>query len=116
MSLFNAYMSLSGAYDAEVIREEKLSHRTTYRIGGPADLFVCVHSYPALKRTLEVLAREDIEWVILGKGSNVLVSDAGYRGCVIELGREFSRLAFFEDGRVTVGEVEIGRASCRERV
>jgi len=103
VSLFNAYMSLSGAYDAEVIREEKLSHRTTYRIGGPADLFVCVHSYPALKRTLEVLAREDIEWVILGKGSNVLVSDAGYRGCVIELGREFSRLAFFEDGRVTVG-------------
>ena len=42
VSLFNAYMSLSGAYDAEVIREEKLSHRTTYRIGGPADLFVCV--------------------------------------------------------------------------
>ena len=33
MSVFNAYMELSGKVDAEVIRGEKLSHRTTYRIG-----------------------------------------------------------------------------------
>lgn len=83
MSVFNAYMALSGKVDAEVIREERLSRHTTYRIGGPADLYVKPRSYPALVRTLSVLADEKVPWVVLGKGSNVLVSDAGYGGCVI---------------------------------
>ena len=52
MSIFNAYMALSGAYDADVTRDERLSHHTTYRIGGPAALFVKVNSYPALLKTI----------------------------------------------------------------
>ncbi|OFK24874.1 UDP-N-acetylmuramate dehydrogenase [Olsenella sp. HMSC062G07] len=103
MSLFNAYMSLSGAIDGEVLRDERLAHRTSWRIGGPADLFVRAHSLRALTRTLEVLGREGMAWVILGKGSNVLVSDEGYRGCVIELGCELSRVVIRDDGLVTAG-------------
>lgn len=103
MSVFNAYMELSGKVDAEVIRGEKLSHRTTYRIGGPADLFVIPRNYQALTRTFEILGREGVPWVVLGRGSNVLVSDAGYRGCVIKLGREFTRIDVGEDGLVTAG-------------
>lgn len=94
MSVFNAYMALSGAYDADVSRNERLSHHTTYRIGGPAALFVTVNSYPALLKTIDILRREGVEWVVLGKGSNILASDRGYEGCVIVLGREFSRMAF----------------------
>lgn len=103
MSVFNAYMALSGAVDADLLRDERLSHRTTYRIGGPAALFATVNSYSSLVRTLSVLRREGVEWVILGRGSNVLVSDEGYDGCVIKLGREFSRITFSEDGCVTAG-------------
>lgn len=103
MSTFNAYMALSGAYDADVARNEQLSHHTTYRIGGPADLVVTVHSYQALLRTIDTLTREGVEWVILGRGSNVLVADAGYRGCVILLGREFSKINFADDGIVSAG-------------
>ncbi|WP_097677371.1 UDP-N-acetylmuramate dehydrogenase [Olsenella urininfantis] len=103
MSAFNAYMALSGAYDADVVRNERLSLRTSYRIGGPADLLVTVHSYKALLKTIEVLSREKVEWVILGRGSNVLVSDEGYRGCVIKLGREFSRVRQDEDGAIVAG-------------
>ena len=103
MSIYNAYMTLSGAYDADVTRDERMALRTTYRIGGPAALFCCVHSLQALRKTLAVLAREHVEWVILGRGSNILVSDRGYDGCVIELGREFSRISFCDDGTVTVG-------------
>ena len=103
MSVFNAYMELSGKVDAEVIRGEKLSHRTTYRIGGPADLFVIPRNYQALTRTFEILGREGVPWAVLGRGSNVLVSDAGYRGCVIKLGREFTRIDVGEDGLVTAG-------------
>jgi len=103
VSVFNAYMELSGKVDAEVIRGEKLSHRTTYRIGGPADLFVIPRNYQALTRTFEILGREGVPWAVLGRGSNVLVSDAGYRGCVIKLGREFTRIDVGEDGLVTAG-------------
>lgn len=103
MSLFNAYLALSGAYDAKVLRDEPLSHHTSYRIGGPADLLISVHSYEALRNVLAVLVREHVDWVILGKGSNVLAADAGYRGCVIELAGDFTRATFSEDGHVTVG-------------
>ena len=99
MSVFNAYMSLSGAIDADVIRGERLSHRTTYRIGGPAALFVCANTYEALLKTVEVLREERVPWVVMGKGSNILAADTGYDGCVITLGREFSRMSFADDGR-----------------
>lgn len=103
MSLFNAYMSLSGATDADVRRDERLAHHTTYRIGGPAGLFVMVHSYAALLKVVSVLAEERVEWVILGKGSNVLAADAGYDGCVIVLDDEFSRIQVGEGGLLTAG-------------
>lgn len=103
MSVFNAYMTLSGAVDADVLRDERLSRRTTYRIGGPAALFVAAHSYAALSRTLSVLGAEGVEWVIVGKGSNLLVADRGYDGCVITLDGEFSRHTIGEDGALTAG-------------
>ena len=80
-----------------------MARRTSYRIGGPAALFVAAHSYAALARTLSVLAAEGVEWVILGKGSNLLVADEGYDGCVITLDGEFSRHSFGEDGTLTAG-------------
>ena len=104
MGAFNAFMSLSGMIDTDVVEQEKLARHTSYRIGGPAELFVTCHSYHSLRRTIEILGRERVPWVILGKGSNLLVSDAGYRGAVVVLGREFSRFVVAEDGRtITVG-------------
>lgn len=102
MSVFNAYMTLSGAVDADVRRDEPLSRHTSYRIGGPAALFVRVHSYEALAKTLSVLSSEGVAWVVLGKGSNVLVADQGYDGCVIVLDGEFSRLSVSKEERTIV--------------
>ncbi len=104
MGVFNAFMSLSGMIDTDVIEQEKLARHTSYRIGGKAELFVTCHSYHSLRRTIETLSREQVPWVILGKGSNLLVADEGYRGAVITLGTEFSRFVLGEDGRtITVG-------------
>ncbi len=104
MGVFNAFMSLSGMIDTDVIEQEKLARHTSYRIGGKAELFVTCHSYHSLRRTIETLAREQVPWVILGKGSNLLVADEGYRGAVITLGTEFSRFVLGEDwGTISVG-------------
>ena len=104
MGVFNAFMALSGMVDTDVTEQEKLARHTSYRIGGKAELFVTCHSYHSLRRTIEVLGREQVPWVIIGKGSNLLVADAGYPGAVITLGREFSRFVLGEDGvTMTVG-------------
>ena len=104
MGLFNAVMALSGMIDTDVVEDERLARHTSYRIGGKADLFVTCHSYHALRRAVAVLDREQVPWVIIGKGSNLLVADAGYRGAVISLGREFQRTVIAEDGcTLTVG-------------
>lgn len=104
MSLFNAYMALSGAVDADVARNESLARRTSYRIGGPAALRVTAHSYAGLARTLAVLTNEGVDWVVLGRGTNVLVADAGYDGCVILLDGEFARMTVSaDDASITAG-------------
>ena len=104
MSLFNAYVALSGAVDADISRDARLAHRTTWRIGGPAAMLAVCHSFAALSRVVEVLGAQDVPWVLMGKGSNILVADEGYGGCVIVLGRDFSRVAVDEgDATITAG-------------
>ena len=83
MGLFNAVMALSGMIDTDVIEDERLARHTSYRIGGKADLFVTCHSYHALRRAVAVLDREQVPWVIIGKGSNLLVADDG---CTLTVG------------------------------
>lgn len=63
---------------------EPLSKHTSFRIGGPADFFAVVEDVEQL-RSWVLLAREvDQAVLLLGKGTNILVADAGYRGLVIE--------------------------------
>ena len=69
-----------------------MSHRTSYRIGGPAAMLAVCHTISALQRVIEVLTSQDVDWVVVGKGSNLLVADEGFDGCVIVLGRDFSHV------------------------
>lgn len=104
MSVSNAYLALSGAVDADVTCGERLSRRTSWRIGGPAAMLAVCHTPLALARVIEVLTAQDVDWVVMGKGSNVLVSDDGFDGCVVVLGREFSRIEVSAaDATVTAG-------------
>ncbi len=66
-----------------VIENEPLARHTTFRIGGPADLFAVATDLNALEQLAEVAAAHGLPTTILGGGSNILVSDAGVRGLVI---------------------------------
>jgi UDP-N-acetylenolpyruvoylglucosamine reductase len=68
-------------------RDEPLAKRTTLRVGGPADLFVAPADEADLGITLQCAARHGAPWKALGRGSNLLVRDGGYRGVVIFLGQ-----------------------------
>jgi UDP-N-acetylmuramate dehydrogenase len=86
-----AYERLGREVVGPVRRDEPLARHTTYRIGGPAALFVECATVADLSSATSILADEDVEWTVLGKGSNVLASDAGYDGAVLVLGRDFKR-------------------------
>jgi UDP-N-acetylmuramate dehydrogenase len=78
-----------------------LAPLTTFRIGGPADLFVEATSPDQLAACVTAARELGLPYFLLGRGANVLVSDAGFRGLVIR-----SRVAgveFLERGRVRAG-------------
>jgi len=75
---------------------------TTYKLGGAADWFVEVEDDGHLGEVLAAATDEE-EVLILGRGSNLLVSDRGYRGLVIRLSGEFLRITVEPDGVVSAG-------------
>jgi UDP-N-acetylmuramate dehydrogenase len=60
-----------------------LAPYTSARIGGPADILITVESADELARTIKLLRKQEIDHILLGGGSNVLVSDRGVRGVVV---------------------------------
>lgn len=62
---------------------------TSFRIGGPAAIYLEPESEADLAATAGALAETDLPYVVIGKGSNVLVSDRGFPGIVLQLGRGY---------------------------
>jgi UDP-N-acetylenolpyruvoylglucosamine reductase len=76
-----------------VRRNEPLARRTTLRVGGPADVYVEPASAEELAIVLKLCAELGVPFFVLGRGSNLLVKDAGFRGLVICLAQPwFSRI------------------------
>jgi len=88
-TLFNDLMAFTGV---TVLEHEPLAPRTTWKIGGPARWLVEVGARASLVPVLAQLRSEDVRWAVLGNGSNVLVSDAGFEGVVIVLVGELATL------------------------
>jgi UDP-N-acetylmuramate--alanine ligase len=82
---------------AAVRCSELMSRRTTLRVGGPADLYVEPASESDLADTLKFCAERELPFFLLGRGSNLLVRDGGFRGVVINLAHpHFSRIEITE--------------------
>ncbi|HTW90623.1 MAG TPA: UDP-N-acetylmuramate dehydrogenase [bacterium] len=77
---------------AELKFAEPLAQHTSFRIGGLADAWVRVDDRQALARVVQVCRDTGVRMWLLGRGSNVLVSDQGLRGVVITLGGELAKM------------------------
>ena len=73
-----------------VLLSEPMKKHTTFRIGGPADYFVMPQSEDEAAAAVAVCRVEQVPYSIVGNGSNLLVSDSGYRGVVIQIFKEMS--------------------------
>ena len=67
-----------------------MSEHTTFKIGGPADYLVTPDSAEALCRVVSFCREEEIPCFVMGNGSNLLVSDAGFRGVIVKIGSGMS--------------------------
>ena len=75
-----------------VVQQEPMSAHTTFKIGGPADLFITPRSEQEIMLLLGMASKLDLPVTIVGRGSNLLVADEGVRGAVICLGEPYSRI------------------------
>ena len=65
--------------------EESMAKHTTFRTGGPADLFLMPQNRTELKESIALLREYNVPYLVIGNGSNLLVGDGGIRGAVIQL-------------------------------
>ena len=78
-------------------RDEPIGPRTTYRVGGRAELFVEVADEDGLVVVCDAVAASGIEVLVLGQGSNTLIADAGFPGLCVTLGAAFSAITVDDD-------------------
>ena len=75
-----------------VLEQEPMARHTTFRIGGPADYFVELESIDEVKAAVRICQEENLPWFVLGRGSNLLVSDQGYRGVILSIYKNFQNI------------------------
>lgn len=78
-------------------RDEPLARFTTMRVGGPADLYAAAHNVFELRALVKLARAREIPYTVLGRGSDVVISDAGVRGLLIHVRAEGHEIV---DGRL----------------
>jgi UDP-N-acetylmuramate dehydrogenase len=76
----------------KTVRDEPLARFTTMRVGGPADLFATAHNVHELRALIRFARSRGLPHTLLGRGSNVVIADAGIRGLVIQDRAEGSKV------------------------
>lgn len=89
-SLYNELAGLIPT--ADIAENEPMSRHTTFRIGGNADVFIKISDITQLKSLIPELVKREIPYYVIGKGSNLLVGDKGFRGVVLQLDESFGEV------------------------
>ena len=87
------YKKLESILTEEQVKiEEPMKNHTTFRVGGPAAYFVMPRTAEEVAKVTELCAQENVPYYIVGNGSNLLVSDKGYDGVIIQIYKQMSRV------------------------
>lgn len=78
-----------------ILENEPLSKHTSWKIGGPTDVLIEPENTENLRKAIATLKSFSVPWKVIGKGSNLLVLDKGFRGAIISLNQKpFQRIIF----------------------
>lgn len=86
--MFNDLSAIVGVEN--IIKNEPMSRHTSFKIGGPCDYFVMPESIEQISALIKYCKNTSTPFFVLGNGSNLLVSDEGFKGIVISIGENFS--------------------------
>ncbi len=95
----------------QILRREPMSRHTTFRVGGPAELFLEIRTASEIQKLLTFFQESGTKYFIVGNGSNLLVSDGGYDGAILHIGEGFDKIGVVgEKVRAQAGAL-LGRAA-----
>lgn len=78
--------------EENICLQEPMAAHTTFRIGGPADCFLQLENTEQLIKVQKYLSQVEVPFFVLGNGSNLLVSDEGYHGVILQIGQRMSKI------------------------
>lgn len=84
-----------------VLADEPMKKHTTFRIGGPADYFVMPSMTEQIARVIKLCRESEIPYFVMGNGSNLLVSDEGFHGVIIQIYDRYNGISWNQN-RATV--------------
>lgn len=88
--------------EENICLQESMASHTTFRIGGLADCFVQLENTEQLIKVRKYLSQVGVPFFVLGNGSNLLVSDEGFRGVILQIGPKMNRVTV--EGSVIVAQ------------
>src|SRR5207248_9156243 len=91
------------SFEGRIALSEPLAKYTTFRIGGPADIYLEPVDKEDVLALLRFLHAAKIPYFLMGNGSNILIADEGIRGAVINLEAGFNFAQRGDDGVITAG-------------
>lgn len=97
--------------EEDIRLREPMAEHTTFRIGGPADCLVQISSREQLIQVQRYLRLVEVPFFILGNGSNLLVSDRGYPGIVLQIGQKMSNIEVRGDVMIAQAGASMARAA-----
>nr|WP_200800516.1 UDP-N-acetylmuramate dehydrogenase [Proteiniborus sp. DW1] len=83
-----------------VLTDESMSKHTSFKIGGPVDVFVMPGTIEELARSIKLCKNEGLKYFVMGNGSNLVIRDKGLRGVVIKISEKMSNIKV-EGTRIT---------------
>lgn len=95
--------NLAEILGCEARKNEPMSKHTSFKIGGNAEVYIKVNNLSKLSTILKECQASDVDYMILGNGSNLLVSDDGIRGVVIRLDGDFRKITLLDDTTIFCG-------------
>ena len=103
MNKSETIFNLAEILGCESRKYEPMSKHTSFKIGGNADVYIKVNNLSKLSTILKECQASDVDYMILGNGSNLLVSDEGIRGAVIRLDGDFRKITLLDDTTIFCG-------------
>ena len=105
--------NLAEILGCEARKDEPMSRHTTFKIGGNADTYIKVTSVSKLSAILKECKDSDVDYLLIGNGSNLLASDDGYRGVVLRLDGDFRKISLVDEDTVYCGAGASLAALCK---